>query len=498
MPAGIRLALVVVLAGTLAACERDPISPDTGPLSISLISEPIIDRQGSISIQFSQPVDPASALDPANFVVINQCTGLRVPGALRLEGNTLIFSPAQQLPFLTAVGVRIQNILTVSGRQLSQPVTFQLQTVAPEVSDVSWQRLNSPTNVSISGIDFRTRSNGFITNTAGEVYRTINGGATWAASFKNVNIPTVRDIRALRGDSIFMIGAQRVEGTSSTLATLFLSEDQAQTFRTVYAVGQANFFSLSHAERASGPPVFLMGGSVNGSLATFRYDLATDSAHVFAPGVPLEFGNHADISRDASHAVTVGFRSNSTFSVFSGVSYRSTDGGRTFTQVALPAGTRLLRGSGFLNNSIALLLGDTSTVLRLNVATGAVQSLGVANGIPQSEFDEVTGFTTVYSFTRLAVAPDNPQLVWLVGFVTRTRPGTASVTRGIIFQSRDGGQTFTRQAVEGVPEEGLAFSPLFAVRALSSDFVATGGAAGFVAVRPDDEEQVSELCAFTP
>ena len=72
----------------------------------------------------------------------------------------------------------------------------------------------------------------------------------------------------------------------------------------------------------------------------------------------------------------------------------SADSGKTFTQVTtIPAGTRRFRGVGLINNTDALLVGDSSAVIRFNATTGASTLLGAAEGIPQRTVDAVGAIT---------------------------------------------------------------------------------------------------------
>jgi len=179
-----------------------------------------------------------------------------------------------------------------------------------------------------------------------------------------------------------------------------------------------------------------------------------------------------------------------------GVAYRSTDGGRSYTQVALAANTPLLRGLGFINNTDAFLLGDTSTVLRLNTTDGTFTALGATNGIPQTENDPVTGTKVVYFFTRARFAPDDPNVGWIIGYLVRRVPGVPDVRRGIILITRDGGQHFTRQAVANISENGLGFPQLFDIFVLNKNFAVVVGDAGFIAARKSDTQNFSKLCSF--
>lgn len=475
-----------------SACDDDPSAPDRGQLVASVGSTPIIGRQDPIRVTFSENVDPRSALDPENFVVINQCTGLRVPGAVALvDGRTLTFSPSTAINFLTPLSVRVQNVLTPAGNALQAPFTFLVTTEAPPVTDVSWEFLNSPTNAEGSGISFVDRTFGYFSTTPGELYRTRNGGSTFEARFKSVNVINTRNVRALTADSVFM-AASILVGTTLNTAALLKSLDSGRTFNPVFTDNPASFFSLSLRRRAATRPVaFLVGGSPG--LSSWRYDLANDSLFKFGP-VSGQSGTAGDLSPNTQNAVVVGFQFTSATTA-TGVAHSSTTGGRTFVPVSLPAGTPLLRGGNFINNTDALLLGDTSTILRLNTATGVLTRLNAANGIPQTIIDPTSNATTVFSFTKADFAPDR-QLGFVVGFLVRRAPGRGDVRQGVLLITRDGGNTFQRQAIRGAPENGLGFEQINDVQVLARDFAAVAGRNGLVAARKSDSAQTTAACSF--
>jgi hypothetical protein len=174
---------------------------------------------------------------------------------------------------------------------------------------------------------------------------------------------------------------------------------------------------------------------------------------------------------------------------------RSTDGGVSFTQVPSPAGTYAFRGSGFINATDALALGDSSSVVRVNTTTGATTVLGAAAGIPQTVRNATTGEVTSYQFIK-AYFPTGSQVGWIVGRRTTVRPGEPALTNGVILISRDGGATWTQQAVSGQPQDGLGFPPLERLHALANDFAVTGGDEGFVAARTADAPPAATACAF--
>lgn len=487
------LTLAGLVAFLMAAgCDDDPTRPSVPAVGATVIGGDTIGVQDPIRIRLAGPFDPETVLNPENFVVIDLCTGLRVTGALRLNGDTLTFSPSAALPFLTPLAIRVQNILDTLGRPQGQPFVFDLITQRPPVSDISWELLNSPTNAFVTGVSFRDSLYGFLSTQGGELYRTENGGLTFAAAFKQLDVRAFRNVRALTRDTLYVVGAPSFGGTTFTTAALFRSTNAGQTMQIAYTANPANFLSLSLRRVGAAPPVLVFGGN-QGTLAAWRFDEATDSVHVYGPiGGQLGFG--ADLSYDVSHAVVVGTNSAQTL----GVAHRSVDGGRTYTPVVLPTNTLALRGVGFLNNTVALLLGDSSTVLRLDVASGAITAVGGGAGIPQTTSDQATGESRTFTYTKAEFPPNSNGVGWIIGFETVTRPGQPDIRRGVILMSRDGGASFTRQAVRNAADNGLAFPVVNDIQALSNRFAAASGATGFAAARKGDTEVAVEACSFRP
>jgi hypothetical protein len=183
--------------------------------------------------------------------------------------------------------------------------------------------------------------------------------------------------------------------------------------------------------------------------------------------------------------------------------YVSADSGKTLTEVTtIPAGTRRLRGAGFINDTEAMLIGDSSRVLRFNTTSGAFTSLGAAQGIPQRTVDP-DGTITTYHFKKAEFAPNNRQVGWIIGFSVRDRPIGGDVKRGVILMTRDGGASWTQQAVEGADESGLGFPPLGELSGqgdlfvLANDFAVAVGDEGFIAARTADIQNVTGVCLFT-
>src|SRR5690348_7937975 len=208
---------------SLVGCDQNLIAPQIPNLkpALAIAADSVIPIQGSIRILFNEPVNRQTALDPGNFVVVNTCNGLPVPGSLRFNGDTLIFTPSQTLPYLTGLTVRIQGVLDQNNNAMTQPVIIPLRTQNPPVSDVSWQALTSPTNDFVAGVSFLDTQTGFISTITGGVYRTVDGGNSFSALFKSADITGTRDIRVVSKDSLYMVGSPSFGGSTVSATALF-------------------------------------------------------------------------------------------------------------------------------------------------------------------------------------------------------------------------------------------------------------------------------------
>ncbi|HET7449934.1 MAG TPA: hypothetical protein VFJ78_05005 [Gaiellaceae bacterium] len=492
-------AAVVSAAGVVAlvaACDKDPSAPSRVFPTLTVLNDSVVGRQEALRILFTgDSLSAATALDEANFVVINECTGLRVPGSLRLGrapgGDTLIFTPTQALPYLTRVGVRVQNLLTPSGASIGIPQTFTVRTENPPVSDLTWKFLESPTNDAITGINFADRTTGYAVTDGGAVYRTTDGGLNFVPRYKDLSTNSLAEVRAF-GDTLYVVGARSTN--TGQIFGLLRSVNQGLTFDVV-GVTPAFLYRNDERRAANGTVIGLVGGLTDRSNV-YRYD-ATAGTLVESTGIPT--GNYLTtsvaLSPNATNAISTFLGFPFTAQENTGLAVRSTNGGVSFTNIALPANTYGLNGSGFIDETHALILGDSSVVLRVDVTTGAVTSLGAAQGIPQTIRSGPGDFTT-FSFTKASFAPGS-QVGFVVGTLTRRQPNRPDVVDGVILISRDGGQTFTRQAIADAPDNGQGFPLILDVQALAPDFSVLGGANGLLAARTSNEDRPVAVCSLT-
>jgi photosystem II stability/assembly factor-like uncharacterized protein len=482
--------LPCALAGFyFAACDDDPSAPLGDFPGHSLAAVPdTLGVQQAIKVVFADSLLAATALDPANFVVTNLCTGLRIAGAVRLSGDTLIFTPSQPLPFLTLLGVRIQNLLTPSGRPMTAPITFQRITAPPPISDQTWRFLDSPTNDNLTGVSFVDGLLGYIVETGGTVYRTTDGGESFVARFKDINLTLPADIRAFGPDTVFMVGSRRVG--AATVRALFRSVDGAQTFET--AAQAAEFLYVNSMRRVNGIAEGIFGG-ITSVPGLYRYFGATNTA-TKATGHQTSgwLLTSADLSPDANRGLAA-FRGLTNPQL--GAAARSLDGGLTYTPLSLPANVYGLGAAGFVDNTMALIAGDSSVVLRFDASAATPTFTVITAGIPQTQRDTATGEITSFSFGDIRFVPGTAT-GWMTGSFVRRRPGTPDVQGGIILQSDDGGVTWRRQAIATASENGLAFNPVFDVQALRRDFAAAVGRNGLVAARTDTTRTGLTACSL--
>lgn len=477
-------AAAVLVLGGATACDDDPNRVVVPALTPDILVADTIGQQDALRVVFPRAVDPVTALDPANFIVTNLCSGLRVPGALRLIGDTLVFSPSTRLPFLTPLAVRIQNVLDPAGRGLAEPVTFRTITEAPPVRDASWEFLNSPTGDQLFSTSFISRDSGYISSNSGKIFMTSNGGGFFAALFKDEDITGTR-VRALNKDTLYLIGAASFGGTTSTTSGLFRSVNRGITFTPVLTRSPAVFRSLT-VRRVGAQPVAFIAGDIN-NFMTIRFDEANDSVHQNGPYAGM-ISLSGQLSRDGSKAIASG---RTTTTPRRGVAKRSIDGGRTLIDLTLPS-VPVLTGAGFINNTDALVVGDSSTVLRVNVSTGVVTVLGAAQGIPQTEINGDT--TTTYQFNDVEFTPEG--FGWVVGQAVVRRPNVPDFVRGIILFSRNGGTSFERQAISGARNNGLDFAAVLDIDALNPDFATLSGSEGLIAARKVNAAAQLTACTF--
>jgi hypothetical protein len=286
---------------------------------------------------------------------------------------------------------------------------------------------------------------------------------------------------------------------------LLISRNGGLRFDTVGTVPFSRFTALSIRRAGAGRIVGLAAGS-GSTVEVYRYD---SNGNTFTPAsglpplvtpqnfirVPLTAELSPDSTQEPRYGVVAVARLDISGNSQGGEAYASTNGGRSFSAVALPANAQALWGAGFINGTDALFVGDSSLVLRYSFATNQVTR--VTAGIPQTFVDTLTNTVTRYRFYRSQFAADG-QTGWIVGQVTVQPPGAPATVRGIILQTSDGGQTWTQQAVQNAGSNGIDYPTVTDLQVRSAGFAALAGNQGLVAVRRGTQVRRASACSFTP
>jgi hypothetical protein len=252
------------------------------------------------------------------------------------------------------------------------------------------------------------------------------------------------------------------------------------------------------ALRRAGTRVVGVAGGNGFGPQLFRFDDGSAAPLSLASGTPGSASvvfTGADMSPDTAKAIAAFL--DASVATLPGLAFRSTNGGRAYVPIALGGGfVPTLFGAGFVNATDALLLGDSSTIIRVNVTTGVATRLGAAQGIPQPVRDAATGALTTYRWTRTSFAPDGTS-GWVTGTVIRRVPGQPDIQQGVILQTTDGGQTFAQQGISGAASNGLAFPRVADVQARAGTSAFLAGDQGLVAARTGTPVPVG-ACSFRP
>jgi hypothetical protein len=128
------------------------------------------------------------------------------------------------------------------------------------------------------------------------------------------------------------------------------------------------------------------------------------------------------------------------------------------------------------------------------VATGAITK--ITAGVPQGSVNAATGEILTYSFRRARFDAAG-QVGYVVGSFLRQRPGSADQSGGVILRTTDGGLTFTRQAIQGAPDNGLGFPIVVDVEVKPSGLAVLSGVNGLLAARQPNAATQIAVCSLT-
>lgn len=478
-----RLLALLAAAGVVvvaASCDKDPTRP-SGVLALVACPTGPLGVNNPIPLSFTEDVS-ASSVSSANIVVTDANTGFEIPGSVRLAaGNArqVIFTPSQQLAYDQPVRIRVQNLLAAGSLASLNVTVCNLQTELPPIRELYWRALPSAGGNDLVGVSLVSPTKGFITALGDRIFRYDDTSAT--AGTTTLPLPPYY---GSSNDAAFVSathGFAAVGDQRNFRGVLLETLDGGITYDTLFSVDRLSLFRtyFRPIPNADTPFGVVAGGSSFSPAFFAKYHPATKS--FTSTSFSATAGVHdVDFSNDTTlgAAVTLGIKLG-TRSVFGAV-FTSKDGGSTWQEVA---GSRasdsvvVYRGVAVLPNGVIWITGGNGYVAKLTPgATGYSIQRVTLPGL--TSLNPADPYALIYHDVQFA--PGSTQQGWIVG--ARQVGTVAGVPRyeGIIFATRDGGQTWIRQGVGGAPNYGAEFPALQRLDVLSANVAWIAGDGGAV------------------
>lgn len=448
MPA-LRFASVLsaALLTLLVACDRDP---NFAPINFS-VSCPTgnLDVNAPIRLTFSAPVNPTSISTAS--IVVTDSTGLPVPGTVNTVGSTVSFVPSAPLPFGARLRLRIQNVLAQENNTPLALTACVLTTQAPPLQDV-WNLLPQPTGASLLGASLITADTGYIASSLVPIFKGTRSG------FDPVfNLPYF-------SQAFDVSFATSLHGFSSHFNTRTLRGVINETLNgglswdTLFSTGTSIQRVFTNRIKTSSDTLFLVAGGGRSNLAVFhKYNPATKTFASQAFPVGLT-GAVADIDFAAADTTNGVAATNGAVAANTlGRVFTTANGGANWAELpglAAPTNVRTYFGAARRANGQMFITGGNGYAIRINTS-GTVDTIlkGTVQSIDSTRFGALI-------YTDVEFAPDNDQKGWIIGARQTGVVNGVPVFEGLIFQTTDGGQTWVRQGVRGVPNSGATFPRL--------------------------------------
>jgi len=452
--------LVVALAFA-AACDDDPNDPNpnfsvTCPAQSIGVDQPIV-------FTVNGPVAAAS-VNQGNVVVSEAVTGVEVPGALSFDAaagqSSITFTPSAQLAFRSTFRVRVQNLTTTGNVPLQSVVVCDVVTPPPPITELFWRPLPSAGGGSLRGGSLPTSDVGYVAQLVQPFFRRDNAASTEFVALPNIpyytNFFDLSFVDVNRGfatlgeprESRSLIGETADGGaTFSVLANVGNQALTRMYFRRV-AAGEAGIFGVA-------------GGGRLPTANLFKYNSQTRTFATLPIGNTSQVAD-IDFATDTLKGVANTFGVQVGLLDFRGVVARSSDGGSTWTVIpnsVAPADVVSYVGVAIRNNGEIFTTGANGYVAKLTPGTTAgtyTITRVLQNVIPN--LDPTNNLALQY--TDVEFLPNNDLKGWVIGLQQTGVQNGIPRLRGLIFETRDGGNTWTRQGVPGAPDFGAEFPAL--------------------------------------
>jgi hypothetical protein len=475
----------------LAACDDDPARPNvrfdvTCPTTASDVNAPL-------QFNFTAPVDPSTVVG-SNVVVSDAATGFEVPGSLSTNGQTVTFTASAPLPFDTVLAVRLQNLLPTGGFDQLETRLCRITTGPAPIRELFWRTLPEAGGTALEGVSLPDSSpNGlmFVISRPGVLYRSdagedyrAPGDRTPDADFRVLpQIPYISagfDVSFADRNTGFVSFDDVRDVASRVLRT----QDGGNTYDTLVTVVNATARRLYFRRLVPSTPTNtgIFGLIVGGSTANagFRkYLPATNTVALTGAFFGAGGGSDVDVANDTALAAGSSFGVRTGNIDIRGNVFRSTNGGNTWTMIAgaqAPQNVVTYRGVAIKNNGDIWVAGGNGFVGRIAAGGTTITRVTIDPNLVSLDTLNVQALV----FNDIQFARNNDQVGWVVGARQVGVVGGTPQFQGLVYVTRDGGQTWTRQGVRGAGGFGGEFPALNRLSVLSSNHARIVGDAGTV------------------
>ncbi len=447
--------------GALAACDKDPNAPDATFATLNCLTTRI-DVNAPIAIGFNRRIAP-STVTGANVVVSNAVTGVEFPGSLSTNsargGDTIFFTPAAPLPFDTLVQVRVQNILAAEGNIPAPQAVCDLRTVLPPIQELFWNQLPSAPGT-LNGVSLVTVDTGYVSAAEEAIFRSVNEGP-FALALTVPYFSTATDVSFATSQQGFttQFDSRHIRGV------VVRTRDGGVTFDTLFSVASQVLQRVIALPNGANDMFAIVGaGQSTGTTSFYKYhpESSTFTGQIISTGTGGNAtGNVTDL--DFFPADTVNGAA-STFGLqvstinSRGMLYVTSNGGTTWDSIPgsrASDATVTYTGVGIRGGANQIFVTGGSGTLRRFTKTGPLAY--TVTDYPLSAFGITNPDPTnpqALIFTDVEFLPSNDQIGWLIGARQQGVVNGTPKYNGLIFITRDGGATWTRQGVRGAPSFG--------------------------------------------
>lgn len=475
--------LIALVAGAFGAvaCDNDPSQPQEN-FTLTACPSVRLPVNAPIVLTFTAPI-AATTVVQGNVVVSNAETGLAIPGTIaQPDPATIIFTPSSPLPFQTPLRIRVQNLLSAENTTPLNVTVCEALTQDPPITQLFWTPLPTITGGRLVGGSMYKADSGYVTSETVPVFR--RTPTSWEVVFNSPYLQTSNDaafpLRQFGFTSHFDSRANGGAGNGFISST----HNAALTFDTVFTQAGEVIQRLNFRQRFPTDTAYF-GIAGGGKFDQARFIKWTPQTRTFATAQVIGATSQVadidvmanDTSRAAAASNGITFLNGAFFNP--GRSFVSSNGGATWTEVGVPATINEVTrfGVAIRTNGDIYVTGGGGYIARLTPSGG---TFTVTRILQNAVVNPDPANFQALMYTDVQFAPDDQQKGWIIGAQLISRTGEAPRFQGLIFETVDGGQTWTRQGVRGASAFGAEFPRLNRIIAFSKTSIWLIGDGGTV------------------